>query len=55
MYIDKYTKDGRVYFGFFSDVKEYPSSSDIPMFIRSGELSPSDLKEAESLSKSLPK
>ncbi|EQB8931498.1 hypothetical protein ACYVMD_004573 [Vibrio parahaemolyticus] len=48
MYIEKFKKDSKVYCGFFSDLSEYPEESDIPFFLKNGELTESDLKAAES-------
>lgn len=42
MYIGKFSKNGRVYYGFFSRAEEYVDESSIPDFIKNGELTDSD-------------
>ena len=47
MYIEKFSKNNCVYYGFFTELAEYPADEEIPVFLKTGELTQADLMEAE--------
>ncbi|NRD72719.1 hypothetical protein HQQ94_05535 [Shewanella sp. VB17] len=47
MYIERFKKSGKVYCGFFSDLNEYPTKEDVPLYLKNGELTEADLEIAE--------
>jgi len=47
MYIERFKKGEKIYFGFFTDSAEYFDQAEVPSFLRDGSLTAADIQAAE--------